>query len=232
MIFFKNDGYRLLSNPNFRELKRTYSDVWKDESFPEKQWKRVEQQLKHINGVPEFKSIRDLIKASRLINPSVLEIGCSSGYLSRVLPKVKYEGTDYSKAFIEFAKLKFPKIKFTVNDATDLKYKDNMFDIVISGSCLLHIINHKKAIAEASRVAKKFVIFHRTPILHVTQTSYLTKSAYGHKMMDIFFNEEDLIDQFYKNNLAVVKSITLGLGKVSVFEEKMAMKSYLCKKVS
>ena len=221
MIFFnRNDEYHLIANPDLAVLRKKYANTWKDDSFPEKQWRRVEKQLQNINNVPEFQAAIDCIKTTKLKSPSILEIGCSSGYLSEVLKKTgikaRYEGTDYSSSFIHFARQKYPDVKFTVNDAINLHYKNNSFDVIVSGACILHIINYQKAIAEASRVAKKFVIFHRTPVLHTLPTTFLTKVAYGAKMMDVFFNEEELIDLFHKNKLAVIKIITLSQGKISV----------------
>lgn len=230
-IFRKQSDYKIITNPNLKELKKKYSGVWKDDTFPEKQWGRVERQLKHINDVPEFKVIINMVKASGLINPSILEVGCSSGYLSKVLTDVRYEGTDYSSSFIQFAKQKFPEIKFTINDATNLKYKDKSFDIVISGCCLLHIIDFKKAIKEVARVAKKYVIFHRTPVFHLQPTTFFTKNAYDAEMLEIIFNEEELTDILRTCNLATVKIRTIGEGKISGMNEKMFMKNYLCQKV-
>ncbi len=227
MIFFNNDGYQLISNPNKNVLKKTYSDVWKDETFPEKQWRRVEKQLKQVDDIPEFVVIIDCIRTTGLKNPSILDVGCSSGYLSEVL-KIKkinanYEGTHYSPSFINFAREKYPRESFNVNNATDLKYKNKSFDIVISACCLLHIIDYKKVISEAARVAKKFVIFHRTPVFHLQPTTFFTKTAYGAKMLEIVFNEEELVDIFCKNNLAITKIRTISSGNITI-------KNYLCKK--
>ncbi len=229
MIFFNNDGYRIISNPDKNILKKTYSDVWKDETFPEKQWRRVEKQLENINSVPEFIAMIDCIRAINLKNPSILDVGCSSGYLSEILEKSglksRYEGTDYSLAFIKFAKQKYPQIKFTVNDATNLKYKDKSFDIVVSACCLLHIVDYKKVISEAARVAKKFIIFHRTPVFHLQPTTFFTKTAYGAEMLEIVFNEEELVDIFCKNNLAITKIKTISSGNITI-------KNYLCQKTT
>jgi len=62
----------------------------------------------------------------------------------------------------------YPAIRFDVEDATRLRYNSDSFDIVVSGCCLLHISEYEKAIAEAARVSREFVVFHRTPVLHMT----------------------------------------------------------------
>lgn len=236
MIFLnRSDSHHLIANPNLVALKKKYANIWKDNGIPLKQWSRVERQLQNISDIQEFKAIVDCVRATNLKNPSILEVGCSSGYLSEVLKKAgikaRYEGTDYSPAFIHFAKEKYPDIKFTVNNATNLHYKNNCFDIIVSGCCLLHIVNYQKAIVETARVAKKYAIFHRTPVLHSLPTSFLTKTAYGIGMLDIYFNEEELIDLFYKNNLVVIKTRTISQGRIPELKGDMAIKNYLCRKL-
>lgn len=231
-LFKNQSGYKIIKNPNLKELKKKYSEVWKDEGFPETQWRRVEKQLGNIDSVPEFQTIVGCLKATKLKNPSILDVGCSSGYLSEVLKKTKikcrYEGTDYSKAFINFAKMKYPRESFSENDATNLKYNDKSFDIVVSAGCLLHIIDYKKAISEAARVAKKYVIFHRTSVFKISPQSFFTKVAYGSQMLEIIFNETELADIFKENNLAIVKIMTIGQEKISIVNENMIIKNYLC----
>ncbi len=84
----------------------------------------------------------------------------------RALPSdVRYAGCDYSDAFIGLARQTYPMLRFDVEDATALKYGDNAFDIVISGCCLLHIPEYEAAVAETARVARRYAIFHRTPMV-------------------------------------------------------------------
>lgn len=235
MNIFNRDPnkYKVISNPNLSILRKKYAKVWKDNTFPQKQWNRVEKQLEHVDDIPEFRAIIDNVRATKLKNPSILDIGCSSGYLSEVLRKSgirsRYEGTDYSSSFIDFAREKYPKIKFTVNNATSLKYKQRSFDIVVSGCCLLHIINYEKAISEAARVSKKYVIFHRTPVFNLQPTTFFTKTAYGSEMLEIVFNEDELIDGFNKYKLAVIKTRTITCGNINRFGMSM-IRNYLCVK--
>ena len=49
---------------------------------------------------------------------------------------------------------KHPALGFDVEDATGLKYGDDVFDVVISGGCLLHIPNFQTTLAETAKVAR------------------------------------------------------------------------------
>ena len=183
-----------------------------------------------------MKALVDLLKKIDTANKKILEIGCSSGYYSEVFNKADfnfiYEGCDYSEEFIKLAKERYPSINFKVGDATNLDYKDNQFDIVIFGCCILHIIDYQTAIKEAARVAKNYIIFHRTPIIHRKKTTYTTKTAYGTKMIEIFFNEEELLNLLSKSNLAVLNINTHSSFIVDDLDETVFMKSYLCKKIN
>src|SRR6185436_8101530 len=93
----------------------------------------------------------------------LLEIGCSSGFYSEVL-RIKgidtaYRGCDYSRAFVALARQCYPAVPFDVEDAVDLTYASGTFDIVVSGGCILHIADYEKAIAEAARVSRQYVVF-------------------------------------------------------------------------
>lgn len=203
-----------------------YANAWKSDKIPEKQWRLVEAQLPNYRKFKHLRVIATMVRKTHLRRPKILEIGCSSGYSAEILTREKipcqYEGCDYSPAFIKMAKQKYPQHQFKLSDATALDYPDSSFDIVISGCCLLHIVDYERAIAEAARVAKKYVVFHRTPILTNTPTTFFTKEAYGVKMLEIHFNEQELFRLFEKSNLRLV----------STQKVTESVNDYLCKKLS
>lgn len=144
---------------------------------------------------------------------SLLEVGCSSGFYSEVL-KIKelpfvYSGCDYSSAFIDLGRKCYPGTPLTVQDATALGFDDEAFDVVVSGCCLLHIPEFEKAIAETARVAKQFVIFHRTPVVTGLPHQYYSKRAYGVETVEIHFNEGQLLDMLQCHGLDLMETFTL-----------------------
>lgn len=228
-------SHKIIKNPDLNSLRKKYNNIWKDNSIPYKQVELVRKQLVDFTKVAPMRAIVDLMKKIKIKNPSVLEIGCSTGHYSEVFKKaglkVEYEGCDYSPTFIKLAKKTYPKIKFKATDACKLDYKNKQFDIVISGCCILHIIDYKKAIAEAARVAKNFVIFHRTPVIHLNKTVFTKKIGYNIEMIEILFNEKELKDLFYKNDLIVQNINSYANFSIKGLSEPVYMKSYLCKKV-
>lgn len=201
--------YAIIDNPNPIALKQQFENAWKNPTLPQKQLRITQKELPRYEQTVPFQALISLMKKIQpSANTSVLEIGCSTGYYSEVLSKadfqMQYQGCDYSEEFIKTARAIYPMIIFKVEDATRLNYADNEFDIAISGCCLLHIIDYSLAIAEAARVAKNCVIFHRTPVIHKRSTIYCKKLGYDIEMLEIIFNEEELLDLFTKNHLAVI----------------------------
>ncbi|MGO4133800.1 class I SAM-dependent methyltransferase [Rhizobium brockwellii] len=168
---------------------------------------------------------------------SLLEIGCSSGYYSEVLDAnglpLRYRGCDYSDAFIDMARSTYPGLSFDVEDATRLSYQNDAFDVVVSGCCLLHIPDYEAAIAESARVAKKYVIFHRTPVVYGEPTKYFRKHAYGVETIEIHFSEPQLLDLFRIHGLEVQATFTLNENADPRDSSKgNANRTYLCRKQS
>lgn len=226
--------YQIIDNPNLDDLKKKYANVWKDPEIPGRQLKTTEKQLPQIEKIPAIADLIHMIKLTKVNKPKILEVGCSTGYHEEAFRREKltatYEGCDYSEAFITMARKLHPKSKFTVGDATKLSYANNQFDIVISGCCILHIIDYQKAITEAIRVSKKYVIFHRTPTIHTKDTTYTKKVGYGREMIENFFNETELYELFIKNNLSVVAVKTHAQLEIPGLGEPVFMKNYLCVK--
>lgn len=233
--------FHAVSPENFTQVSGRLSESWMADGIPEEQWAVVQPQLAAYRAGkpnPTFDALADILvhNVPELHNRSLLEIGCSSGYHSEVLRckgvKVSYQGCDFSPAFIRIARQIYPSIRFDVEDATRLSYDANSFDIVVSGCCLLHIPEYEKAIAEAARVSREFVVFHRTPVLHMTGPTFFTKSAYGVEMLEIHFHEQQLVRMFATHRLHVVDvNSQLSLPERGQ-AEPMIYKTYLCQKMN
>ncbi|MBX5046710.1 class I SAM-dependent methyltransferase [Rhizobium lentis] len=215
---------------------------WKASDLPARQRALVERQLKEYRNGASIDVFDVFTSALRGIDDltadgSLLEIGCSSGYYSEVLDvnglPLRYRGCDYSDAFIDMARSIYPGLSFDVEDATRLSYRDDAFDVVVSGCCLLHIPNYEAAIAESARVAKKYVIFHRTPVVYGEPTKYFRKQAYGVETIEIHFSEPQLLDMFRVHGLEVQATFTLNESTDPRDGSKgNASRTYLCRKQS
>lgn len=87
---------------------------------------------------------------------SILDIGCNSGQLMKVLrdeKKCRVVGVDVSETALKVAKDK--GLRVLKASAEKLPFKDNRFDVVIMREVLTHIHEPLKALKEARRVLKK-----------------------------------------------------------------------------
>lgn len=93
---------------------------------------------------------------------SVLDVGCSSGYLARMLataagPGGRVTGVDPAATAIEWARQNSgPALTFTVGAAQDLPLPDSQFDVVTCTLAMHHVPARKRgtALAQMFRVTK------------------------------------------------------------------------------
>jgi SAM-dependent methyltransferase len=216
--------------------------AWQAEGLPLRQRALVDRQLENYRcglAVDVFdvlvRSLRELPEIRQ--GMSVLEIGCSSGFYSEVLKiaelPLTYTGCDYSEAFIALARENYPSLHFDVEDATSLHYGENSFDVVISGCCLLHIPEYEQAVAETARVARKYAIFHRTPVVIGAPNKYFRKQAYGVETVEIHFNEPQFLGLLEQHGLKLEATYTLN-EEMDVRNPQCgsANRTYVCRKIS
>lgn len=231
--------YRRVGDESVGRIADALRDSWQDPSIPDKQRALVDPQLDQYRqgaSLPVFDALVDILQTNipRTEGMRLLEVGCSSGYYAEVFAikgiAVQYEGCDYSPAFIDLARRIYPDIRFEVRDATRLEYADAGFDIVVSGGCILHIPDYERAVAEAARVASRWVVFHRTPVVHMGGPHVYTKKAYGVETVEIHFNEQSLLRLLRKHGLTPVDINTHSIGWEADKSDALAMKTYLCEK--
>lgn len=94
-------------------------------------------------------------------NARVLDVGCGTGVLTRVLARwpgvAKVVGLDPAPVLLEKARAAaadVPNLSFEEGDGRSLPFEDSMFDVVASDSMLSHVPAPERAIAEAFRVLR------------------------------------------------------------------------------
>jgi hypothetical protein len=101
--------------------------------------------------------------------------------------------------------------------SSQLDFSDKCFDVVLNGASLMHTIEYEKAIREAARVAKYFVIFHTVTIADVPDNMFFQKNGYGSPVVEVCFSEAKLAALLKQNNLQPVlleKSIDYDLSSI------------------
>lgn len=91
-------------------------------------------------------------------NLSVLDVGCSTGIISNYLSQkfARVIGIDIDEAAIEYARITWQSenLEFYVQDASDTKFPDNSFDIIICAHIYEHVPGLRQLLAEIKRMLK------------------------------------------------------------------------------
>lgn len=101
--------------------------------------------------------------------PSLFEIGCGPGNISRFLlnqcPELTIHGTDLAPQMVELAKLNNPTATFEVMDCREIHKVDSRYDAIMCGFCLPYISKDdaSKLIADAADLLRdKGIIYLST----------------------------------------------------------------------
>lgn len=200
-----SSNYRELTREEALALAPKLASAWQDPEIPRRQFERaVKPELeilrRHWKRCAPFAALEWCMRDLDLNLGRILDVGASSGYYKEVLEtfeyRFQYTGCDYSPAFKQLAEELYPGIDFHVADARSLPFHDDAFDIVLSGACIMHLMDWQQAVHEAVRVSRRYVIFHRTPILRRKETTYFLKEAYDVPCIEIHFNETELLNFF------------------------------------
>ncbi len=229
-----SSDYRIVAAETARSVS---FDGWLDPEVAARQdaaFRELIEQLRTGKVRRDLKVAVETMQAAGLIDPSVLEVGCGSGYYYEIMSHLLkqdllYSGVDRSPWMIRLAKKNYPAKTFLTADAARLPFSNRSFDVVFNGVSLMHILDYAKAISESARIAKSFCIFHTVPLLQNRPTTMLQKSAYGSPVVEIIFNEQELRALFEANHLqirSVKESIPYNLEWV--LNEKTVTKTYLC----
>ncbi len=115
----------------------------------------------------------------------IVDVGCGIGRDVNVFSKLGFNafGIDNSKQEIENCKKKFPELKFEVQEAEKLKFKDNSVDAFFMIN-VIHYVDKEKAIQEIFRALKP----HRYFFIHFNM-DIIDKNG----KVDYHHNQEDIL---------------------------------------
>lgn len=227
-------GYKIIDGDVSSELLHG----WQEQTVAERQYEAFTPLLQRMReGKPreDFVALAEAVKMTGLEAPFIIEVGCGSGWNSEVLTNllkypVHYIGLDYSSAMAALGEKCYPKISFVVGDATALPFQDGACDILLSGTVLMHILGYQEAISESRRVARKWCIFHTVPIVKKKATTRLRKYAYGEPVIEVIYNEDELLNLMSQNGLsAQYKLDSIPYDLSDILGEHTLNRTYLCK---
>lgn len=208
-------NYIKIKPENVKAVSETLDAAWQSSGLPDTQYESVVKgELDALNRgdmvapYAVLKRLLDQIPEMNHPETKLLDVGAASGYYSKVLEsfnfQCKYQALDYSTYFRDLAAKLFD-VPFEVGSADALPFPARSFDVVLHGACIMHLpLTYEKAIKDAARVSKYYVMFHRTPVYtDDTPTEFFHKSAYGVPCVETHFNETELLGLFEKYGFRV-----------------------------
>lgn len=211
-------NYRELLPEEVHQVAIECAEAWKAEMIPIRQWElAAKKELEHFRQTATGEPFETFVKCLKRLpidflaqGPTLLDVGASGGYYGEVLEVAglffQYTGCDFSPSFKALANELYPGFVFDVADARRLPYADESFDVVVNGACMMHNAEYAKVLSESARVAKSYVLLHRTPVLTTRPTTFFKKEAYGIPCLEVHFNESELFELFRENRLSVIWS--------------------------
>jgi demethylmenaquinone methyltransferase/2-methoxy-6-polyprenyl-1,4-benzoquinol methylase len=100
---------------------------------------------------------------ARLPLGHVLDIGCGSGYLTRLL-RGRVVALDQSAEMLELARARVPSAEFVRAEVPPLPFSDHAFDLAFSSNVYSHIETtavRAEFVAEALRVARALIVLEQ-----------------------------------------------------------------------
>lgn len=191
----------LLASRDYRMDADGVADGWSSRRAAARQdrmWARVIRDAEEGTPRADLGALAQALESPKIPSaPSIVEVGCGSGYVSRFVHSVRrdatYVGVDSSEAMLELARVRNPSEVFVAADATALPFDDSSVDVVIDGAALIHIGDERRAIAEYARVARAAVILQSVTCSEATANVTFVKRAYGEPVREFVFSRSLLI---------------------------------------
>lgn len=137
--------------------KKNLETIWNQvppDYYEEGLRKNIFQYIWHTNKIKTFKK---LINFKQYKN--ILDVGCAAGTLtnkiSQICPGGYVTGVDIYSDAIDFAKKKYPHIKFIKADAHKLPFESNFFDLIICYETIEHVDKPEEVLAQIRKVLNK-----------------------------------------------------------------------------
>ncbi|PHR27204.1 MAG: SAM-dependent methyltransferase [Fluviicola sp.] len=146
-------------------------------------------------------------------DPSILEIGCGPGnvtrWLRKRLPKSTVLATDVATEMIEVAKTYVENVQFEVLDARDIDSLKEKFDAIMSGFCVLYLEKSdlESFIKNSASLLNEQGIIYLSFIEGDYSDSQIQIGKTGDSMKVHYYQESEVNDLFEANSIEPIQSI-------------------------
>lgn len=145
-------------------------------------------------------------------NPSVLEIACGPGNISKYLLARKNDfkilGLDLAPNMIDLAKQNNPAAEFKVMDGREISSLNKNFDAVMCGFCLPYLSMQEthKLISDCSALLFSGGIFYISTMEDEYSNSGFRKGSQGDEIFMHYYLEKDLRAPLLQNDFKIINT--------------------------
>lgn len=155
-------------------------------------------------ALPKIQEIRKIVPIHK--TTKLLDVGAGDGHLSYWWDKIcQVTAIDFSERMIEMNPVKNKHIM----NATNLRFRDNFFDVVFCCAFLHHVNDLNKIIQEMKRVSKKYIVIlepnRNNPLM------FLFLSMVSEERKGLRFSLSFLKRLVKANGLKTISSFSYGL---------------------
>lgn len=101
------------------------------------------------------KAILALLQNLRLESPRILDLGCATGWMTKLLSEFgPAEGVDLSGTAIAIAKSQYPEIQFTAGDIFTIPLSADPVDVVVCQEVIAHVSDQPLLVRRIAEVIK------------------------------------------------------------------------------
>lgn len=182
---------------------------WLSPEIAQQQRALVDQQLAAKPWPPHFLALAEAVRATQCPG-GLLLIGCGVGHEREVLDRAgveyrSFSGVDISPTAIAVAKERYPESKWSTAGGQKAPESMPCADVVIDGSCVLHVEDWRAHLAALCRASRRWVILHRVPLS--SQTQIAQTHGYGHVFPARVFNGNDIHAEMEKHGFVQMAAL-------------------------
>lgn len=193
-----------------------------------------------INDLETNKRLRvvfgNFLKSNNIKFKKFLEVGCGMGYFSNKATQLgaRVTGVDVGANLIKMCRATNKKAKFLVASASDLPFKDNTYDVLLSTEVIEHVEMQSLALKEMVRVLKPRGIMVITTPNRIFKTAFDLLSLIGirpYKGNEKWYFPWVLKKELELNGLKVVKEYYFNFVYPNKYLDKLENKfilKFLC----
>lgn len=180
-------------------------------------WNKVAQlyQDKFMNLPLYNESFDRLCEAFTKENPSILELGCGPGNITKYLiskrPDCSIDAIDVAPEMIRLARQNVPKANFQVMDVREINRFEKKYDAIVCGFCIPYLSADawSKCLSDCDKLLLAGGLFYVSFVPGNPNESGYQKSSSGDQTYFYYYDLEDVVQKIKNQHFKILHKINV-----------------------